>query len=894
MLVACAKVRAQHQLAAVPRPSGVSVTLPIPAFLQGLNEEQRHAVICPAPAVRITAGPGSGKTRVVASRVAWLLDSGVPAWNILLITFTNKAAEELKTRIAAAVGPEVSSKVMTGTFHSVCARILRRPDMAEAVGRTSDFTIQDNNDSLSTMQAAIKAVRLKSGHTGEPDSRELKAFGDALQAGKAMRAVASRVKAAQPGHERTWADPKSLGRWLKPGGSYVARSPPTSEGKVASQLLRDLWDQNMLTRVLWTYSKKMQQANAVDFEDLLSLVVSAWVEHPHLLERHRKLWRHCLVDEFQDTNLPQYEIVKMLAGNEQATAFVVGDPDQAIYSWRGADAKHMDTRMEGDFPGLHTCHLRCNYRSGKQILAAAELVMSYKGTPELHEEGLVMRKDIKGEVLLLPVAQDEVREAQAVALELLRQKRAGVKWSECAVLYRTNLQSRVFQDQFSRKGIPFTVVGDIAFWAAKEVRDVMAYLRLASQPLTDVTALERIINVPKRAIGAEHHARLVAYAASGGLTLPQLLFGDLDMQVTSARVQKLKAVAVHQVQQEAGIQDWASVMPEVQIRGPLAALTLSKAVSRGLTQLRGLVLLTRLVAQREGVHVAMKLLELLSGYRDSLDKDDTRNSDGELLSKIRCQRLDVLANIAANPSTWITPAGLFDLQQQEDASDRSSGEDVPSLSSAISSSSSSSSRSSGSPKSSSSRRSFGPVKIANFSFADGDGALDADSSTPNGLGTMGMDDTADTDITSSSSGSGGGGQPEATAALGGDGGGGEEGERPLLARFLEHASLVGDTIFETQAVEAVQLMTLHSAKGLEFEVVAIAGFEEGLLPMDPRADTTDVKAQQEEEKRLAYVGITRAKALLILSYATLRRKFGGRSERCHPSPFLEQIISRSR
>jgi DNA helicase-2/ATP-dependent DNA helicase PcrA len=629
-------------------------------LLADLNPPQRDAVTHPGGPLLILAGAGSGKTRVLAYRVARLLREGeVSPGRILAVTFTNKAAHEMRDRVERLVGGGITRAMWIGTFHHICSRILRRH--GDRVGIDRNFVIYDDDDQRGAVRRVLRDLGL--------DERRfppgvLLAFID-----KAKNEAIDHVAYAE-----------------QASGFY----------------------EEVVARVYRAYQAALREANALDFDDLLLGALQLFAEAPDVREEYQDRFLHVLVDEYQDTNHAQYLIVKTFA-EKHRNLCVVGDDDQSIYKWRGADVRNI-LDFERDYPDVTVIKLEQNYRSTKSILAAAAGVIAHN--PHRHAKTL-WTANVQGDLLSFYEAYDGQDEARMVADEV-RRLRDGLGYRDMAVLYRTNAQSRLFEEQFLRAGIPYTIVGGVRFYERKEVRDLIAYLRLALNPGDDAS-FTRVINVPRRGIGDVSLQRLATFALSRGTGLLQAL------------------------------------------AQPDGVLELPKAAQRAAAEFVGL--LDRL---RDRVHRvrATDLLEAAiveTGYQQMLEAEGTDEAHGRL------ENLRELVTVA-----------------QE------------------------------------------------FEETTGESSLEA---------------------------------------------------------FLQHLALVTDLDTWQEDVDRTTLMTLHSAKGLEFAVVFLAGLEEGLFP---HARALEEEGGMEEERRLCYVGMTRAKQRLFISHARNRTIFGTTAPAI-ASRFLDEI-----
>ncbi|TET38048.1 MAG: AAA family ATPase [Dehalococcoidia bacterium] len=634
--------------------------------LDGLNPAQREAVEAIEGPLLILAGPGSGKTRVIAHRVAYLIKVwGVSPYRILAVTFTNKAAREMKERLYHLLGSSVEELTL-GTFHAICARILRRE--AAHISLDPRFVIYDDDDQLSLVKRSLQELDL------DPKRYFPRVFLSAISAAKS--------------------------RLFTPE-DYVKYS-------------RSYFDE-VVQRVYQRYQELLGESKALDFDDLLMKTVYLFRHCPEVLSKYQQRYLHVLIDEFQDTNIAQYVLAKQLAGKYRNIC-VVGDPDQSIYSWRFADLRNI-LSFEGDYPDARVVYLEQNYRSTKTILEVAEHVIS--ANRQRKEKRLWTEKEI-GVPITVAETYSEQEEAQFVVSEVENLVSQGLfKPVDCAVMYRTNAQSRAVEESFLRYGMPYKLVGGIRFYERREVKDVIAYLKLIHNPY-DSVSLSRVINVPPRGIGQRTLEELSRWAK------------ELSLPVYAA----LQIVA-----DEKGDE-----------KSPFNPRT-----SRALTSF--LTMLNELITRSDELNV-VELFDLVmecSGYREYI----LEAQDGE-------DRWDNILELR-------TVAGEY--------------------------------------------RHLPP----------------------------------------------------------------QEG----LSSFLEGVTLVSDVDSFDEKVDAVTLITLHAAKGLEFPVVFIVGMEERLLPHRKSFDDPD---QMEEERRLCYVGITRAKERVYLLRA-FRRSFMGSSEPTLPSRFLLDIPS---
>lgn len=444
-----------------------------------LNDQQRLAVDTLQGPVLILAGAGSGKTRALTHRIAHLMANGVPAWQILAVTFTNKAAGEMKERIkhllklTSANGQEPDVLPAMGTFHSICVRMLRRD--IEHIGRERNFVIYDSDDQDKLMSETLKDLKIM------PEDLKSRA---ALSAISAFKSESLSVKAVQ----------------AQASGYQTQR----------------------LAQVYAQYQSKLKEANALDFDDLLLETVRLLTERPDILDRYQETWRFIHVDEYQDTNHVQYQLITLLA-QKYRNICVIGDPDQSIYAFRGADIRNI-LQFQHEYKDATLIKLEQNYRSTQPILDAADSVIVHN--PNRPEKKMwTSQKD--GAKIVLQEVLDERKEAEE-ALKTVKQRAAdGTPANEQVILYRTNAQSRVLEEAALRSGVPYRILGGLKFYARREVKDVLAYLLAIYNP-QDTLSLLRVINVPSRKIGQTTIARLQAYCNERGMSLNQAL-GHIEM-----------------------------------------------------------------------------------------------------------------------------------------------------------------------------------------------------------------------------------------------------------------------------------------------------------------------------------------------------------------------------
>lgn len=630
-------------------------------LLSQLNPDQREAVVCGDGPLLVLAGAGSGKTRVLTNRVVYLLqEKGVSPRQILAITFTNKAAQEMRNRVAE-LATEAARDLWICTFHAACLRILRR--QVEFYGRNRDFVIYDTDDQLTLVKECMKELTL--------DDKKFPP--------RAVAAVISQAK-------------------------NQLYSPVDFEQRAYDILSR------AAASVYHRYQEKIRQNNAVDFDDLIFLTVRLLRDYPEVLTYYQERFRYILVDEYQDTNHAQYVLVNLLAKTNR-NLFVVGDPDQGIYSWRGADIKNIMS-FERDYPEAKVIKLEQNYRSTGAILDAANHLIRNNSN---RKEKRLWTAAGPGVPLVNYFGEHEHAEADFVVSRIMRLKELeNRKYGDFAVFYRTHAQSRVFEDILVRAGIPYIIIGGQKFYERKEIKDILAYLRLILNQY-DAISLSRVVNVPKRGIGQASLSKIIAFAAEKGISPVEAIAGAAEV----------------------------------------AGLT-GKARAAGASF--G-ALIQRLAKEYENLTVTelARIVMEETGYRQELVAEDT------VESRTRLEYLD----------EFLSATGEFDrLAEEKD-----------------------------------------------------------------------------------------------------------------LRIFLENIALVSDMDNFDEEIDRVSLMTLHSAKGLEFPVVFVTGLEEGVFPhsrslLDP--------GEMEEERRLCYVGLTRARERLYLTHCWKRTLYG--AERYNKaSRFLEEI-----
>src|SRR5712671_4469849 len=492
-------------------------------FLDSLNPEQREAFLHTKGPLLILAGAGSGKTRVITSRIAYLVGDGHAKPNeVLAVTFTNKAAEDMRARVEALLGSDVTG-MWVSTFHALCARLLRRE--APAIGLSRDFVIYDSSDQLSVVKQALKALQIEDTFV-QP------------------RAALSRISSAKNKMEG-----------------------PDQMATAAGWNRRD----EQIAKVYAYYINALKECNALDFDDLLLKTVDVFEQSERVRNKYAEQFRFVMVDEYQDTNRPQYLLIRRLAEIHRNLG-VVGDPDQSIYKWRGADLRNI-LDFEHDFPEARIVRLERNYRSTQVILDAASAVISQNRN---RKDKRLYTERAGGAKILYYRAGDDVDEAEFIARTARTALHDDVD-NTVAVLYRTNAQSRTLEDALRRAGIAYKIIGGVRFYERKEIKDALAYLKLVLNPHDNVS-LRRVINVPARGIGKGVMESLDAVALGGDSDAPPLLAG-------------LQPVATNNSM-------WARLVHAVDRR------TLTPRATQSLTAFRDLIISLTEMARQESISVA--------------------------------------------------------------------------------------------------------------------------------------------------------------------------------------------------------------------------------------------------------------------------------------------------
>lgn len=631
-------------------------------FLKNVNEKQLEAIQSIGNPILIFAGAGSGKTRVLTHKIAYLVQElGLPPEHILAVTFTNKAAGEMKNRVQNLLPTFDVSIMNVGTFHSICARLLRKE--IYVLGYTAGFTIYDQDDSGKAVKNVIQNLEL-----------DPKLFHH-----KNIQYLISSLK----------------NKMITP-----------DEYSKATENYRDL----KIAGIYEAYQNLLKENNSVDFDDLLLLPLEIFKQYPEKLKYYQDQYQYILVDEYQDTNKPQFEFIYALA-KEHRDICVVGDDDQSIYGWRGADIQNI-LDFELAFPKSKVIKLEQNYRSTPTILNAAYSVVSQNLN---RAEKKLWTENNDGDKIAVIETENDLEEARNIIRSINTVKSdSEFDFKDFAVLYRTNAQSRVIEDGLRRRGVPYIIIGGIKFYDRKEVKDILAYLRIIVNS-NDTISLERVLNFPPRGIGQTTLKKLIVASRETGVSLFEIL-NNVD------------------------------------------SLTIGKK-------------------QKESIH---QFYELINNYKQNIKNLSAVQLVKSLIDEIKLEN-------------------YYEIQSTEDALDR-----WMNVSELVNS-----------------------IDDFNERF------------------------------------------PESG-----------------LSEFLEEVALLSDIDNWNESTNAVTLMTLHSAKGLEFPVVIIAGLEEGLFPLYSSMDNPE---ELEEERRLFYVGVTRAEQNLILGYANNRRRYNGEQMSCIPSRFISEI-----
>ncbi|WP_304507269.1 DNA helicase PcrA [Anaerotignum sp.] len=503
-----------------------------------LNNMQQKAVLQKDGPVLVLAGAGSGKTGALTVRIAHLLETGVKPWNILAITFTNKAAKEMKERVHKLV-QNGAEDIWISTFHSTCVRILRRE--IHHLDYDGQFSIYDADDQEKLMREVFKQLGY-----------------DAMNKAFSVKGAMSSISSLKE-EMISWED---YAKTIEPGDEKA----------------------NRIKVVYRTYQNRLKENNALDFDDLIYKTVLLFRNHPEVLEKYQDRFRYIMVDEYQDTNTSQYELVYMLA-SKYKNLCVVGDDDQSIYGWRGANIRNI-LEFEKDFPETVVIKLEQNYRSTKKILEAANSVI--QNNQKRKDKSLWTEND-GGSILHIYKAENEYDEARFAAERIQEMVNDGREFKEMAVLYRTNAQSRAVEDQFVKKGIPYRLFGGVRFYERKEIRDILSYLKVLANPV-DTIALRRIINVPKRGIGEASIDKLAAFAERNEISLFDALARLDEITELKTRAAKFRDFfeIIQSLQNDASSLCAAELIDTVVKRSGYYQLLMSEGTDEALTRLQNI------------------------------------------------------------------------------------------------------------------------------------------------------------------------------------------------------------------------------------------------------------------------------------------------------------------
>ncbi len=697
--------------------------------IDSLNPAQREAVVTTEGPLLVLAGAGSGKTRVLTYRIAHMIaDLGIRPWQILAITFTNKAAAEMRERLGALL-PNSTRGMWVCTFHAMCVRMLRED--ADLLGYTGQFTIYDDDDSRRMVREIMQGL-------------------DIDQKNVPINMIRGKISAAK-------------NAMVGPDEMLEKASDPKE--RKAAQVYVEL-------------ERRLRAANAMDFDDLLVRTLELLRTRPEVLDKYQERFRYISVDEYQDTNHVQYEIANLLAAKYQ-NLMVVGDDDQSIYSWRGADISNI-LDFEKDFKQAKVVKLEQNYRSTGHILNAANAVVRHNSQ---RKEKRLFTALGEGEKIQAYQAGDERDEGRWIAGEIDKQRSAGVSYDDMAVFYRTNAQSRILEDMFLRAGVPYKIVGGTRFFDRAEIRDVMAYLKMIVNP-ADEMSVKRVINTPRRGIGSTSIEKIEQLARENGCSFFQAC--------------------------------------------ELACAETGRFTAKVRTALVGFVNIVR-----EGRRMDGELKDVVDAIVDRTGLVQAFRAEGTMEAEGRMENIQEFMGVAA---------------EFEETHDDIEG----------------------------TLESLEELRAAGMEGVPEDAAPAVEGAAPfaGAASAAGAAEPA--------------GVPAAAIAA-------QEIERtygPLackaLPALMEWLALRSDLDSLAGQTQAVTMMTVHSAKGLEFPVVFVAGLEEGIFPHVAGFGGSDDPGKLEEERRLAYVAITRARKKLFLTYAATRRTYG--STQANPrSRFINEI-----
>ena len=698
--------------------------------IDSLNPAQREAVVTTEGPLLVLAGAGSGKTRVLTYRIAHMIaDLGIRPWQILAITFTNKAAAEMRERLGALL-PNSTRGMWVCTFHAMCVRMLRED--ADLLGYTGQFTIYDDDDSRRMVREIMQGL-------------------DIDQKNFPINMIRGKISAAK-------------NAMVGPDEMLEKASDPKE--RKAAQVYIEL-------------ERRLRAANAMDFDDLLVRTLELLRTRPEVLDKYQERFRYISVDEYQDTNHVQYEIANLLAAKYQ-NLMVVGDDDQSIYSWRGADISNI-LDFEKDFKQAKVVKLEQNYRSTGHILNAANAVVRHNSQ---RKEKRLFTALGEGEKIQAYQAGDERDEGRWIAGEIDKQRSAGVSYDDMAVFYRTNAQSRILEDMFLRAGVPYKIVGGTRFFDRAEIRDVMAYLKMIVNP-ADEMSVKRVINTPRRGIGSTSIEKIEQLARENGCSFFQAC--------------------------------------------ELACAETGRFTAKVRTALGGFVNIVR-----EGRRMDGELKDVVDAIVDRTGLVQAFRAEGTMEAEGRMENIQEFMGVAA---------------EFEETHDDIEG----------------------------TLESLEELRAAGMEGVPEDASLAVEGAAAPRVSAAGVAGAAEP-----------AGVPAAAIAA-------QEIERtygPLackaLPALMEWLALRSDLDSLAGQTQAVTMMTVHSAKGLEFPVVFVAGLEEGIFPHVAGFGGSDDPGKLEEERRLAYVAITRARKKLFLTYAATRRTYG--STQANPrSRFINEI-----
>lgn len=681
-------------------------------YLKGLNERQQEAVLTTEGALMIVAGAGSGKTKVLTTRIAHLMAKGVDSFNILALTFTNKAAAEMKERVEHILGNREARNLYIGTFHSVFARILRAE--AHRIGFPNSFTIYDTDDAKSVVKAVTNELNLDVQHY-KPNT------------------VYNRISAAK--------------------NALVGPAEYMTDYSIQQEDMRS--NRPMIGNIYDAYSKRCFKNGAMDFDDLLFKFYELLKNFPEVLYKYQHKFKYILIDEYQDTNPAQYEIIKLL-GAVHENVCVVGDDAQSIYSFRGATIQNI-LQFQKDYDEVKIIKLEQNYRSTQNILSIAnEVIKNNKGQiPKT-----LFTENVAGEKIKLVRTMTDNDEGKFVADQIQEQRlRNHYNNKDFAILYRTNAQSRSFEESLRRMNIPYTIYGGISFYQRKEIKDYIAYLRIIVNP-KDEEALKRIINYPVRGIGKTSVDRAILAANENNISMFQVLENAPMFGFKAGILQAIEEFVLM-------IKSFHSILQTKN-------------------------------AYEVAFHVGKQTAFVKELFNDKSTEGMQRYENiQELLNSIK-EFVDIV------------PSGFP-----------------------------------------------GGEETQTQPLLTGETAMNIDTAT---------------------------GEVNALVASSTREGREGAGDKSLSS-YLQQITLLTDADEKDPNADTVKLMTIHAAKGLEFQVVFVGGLEEGLFP---NAMSINTREELEEERRLFYVAITRAKGRLYLSYANTRYKFGSLIQ-SDPSRFIEEI-----